>query len=173
MAAAPLSGGYHSVALDKEGGAWSWGRGEWGRLGHGDSSDCYEPTKIEGGGETHSVALPKLSAAFAADAHSGCLTVSGEVYTWGRNENWQLGYEVSHARGHLPRTWAHIAPMSRTARAARAASFPQHHSHARASLPPRLRSLHRSPPHHRSPQSFQLGIVPALYVGSRCRSSGC
>lgn len=89
-----LAGGYHSVALDAEGYAWSWGRGEWGRLGHGDSSDCYEPTKIEGGGETHSVALPKLTAAFGADAHSGCLTVSGEVYTWGRNENWQLGYEV-------------------------------------------------------------------------------
>ena len=45
--------------------------GEWGRLGHGDSSDCLTPTRIEGGGETHSKALPKLSAAFAADAHSG------------------------------------------------------------------------------------------------------
>ena len=82
------------MALDVAGSAWSWGRGEWGRLGHGDSSDCYEPTKIEGGGETHSIALPKLTAAFGADAHSGCLTSSGEVYTWGRNENWQLGYEV-------------------------------------------------------------------------------
>jgi len=88
------AGGYHSVALDVEGGAWSWGRGEWGRLGHGDSTDCLEPTRIEGGGETHSIALPKLAAAFACDAHSGCLTNEGAIYTWGRNENWQLGYEV-------------------------------------------------------------------------------
>jgi len=95
LAAATVSaGGYHSMALDADGGAWSWGRGEWGRLGHGDSSDCLTPTRIEGGGETHSKALPKLSAAFAADAHSGCLTEDGTVYTWGRNENWQLGYEV-------------------------------------------------------------------------------
>ena len=26
-------GGYHSLAVDENGGVWSWGRGEWGRLG--------------------------------------------------------------------------------------------------------------------------------------------
>lgn len=91
VAAAVVSaGGYHSVALDAEGGAWSWGRGEWGRLGHTDSSDCYEPTRIE------SEELgPRVRACLAGDVHSGALAPDGSVYTWGRNENWQLGYEVS------------------------------------------------------------------------------
>ena len=30
-AASVSSGGYHSIALDVDGGVWSWGRGEWGR----------------------------------------------------------------------------------------------------------------------------------------------
>jgi len=83
------AGGYHSVALDADGEAWSWGRGEWGRLGHMDSSDCYEPTLLE------CKELGKVAAIYAGDVHSGALNTDGQVFTWGRNENWQLGYEVS------------------------------------------------------------------------------
>ena len=41
------AGGYHSVVFDADGRAWTWGRGEWGRLGHGDSSDLLDPEVIE------------------------------------------------------------------------------------------------------------------------------
>jgi len=88
-AATISAGGYHSVVRDVDGGVWSWGRGEWGRLGHYDSSDCLEPTRVEECDE-----LGGIQAAFAADAHSACLAADGAVYTWGRNEHWQLGYEV-------------------------------------------------------------------------------
>ena len=89
-ATAVSAGGYHSVALDADGAAYSWGRGEWGRLGHNDSTDCYEPTvidspEIEGG----------VTTILAGDVHTGALTRDGRVCTWGRNENWQLGYEVT------------------------------------------------------------------------------
>ena len=30
----------------------------------------------------------------AGEAHSACLATDGRVFTWGRNEHWQLGYEV-------------------------------------------------------------------------------
>lgn len=85
------AGAYHSVAMDADGVCWSWGRGEWGRLGHNDASDCLEPTRIEGcevGGK---------GATFlgAGDSHCASLGADGAAYTWGRNEHWQLGYEVA------------------------------------------------------------------------------
>ena len=88
-AAAVSAGGYHSVAVDASGSVWSWGRGEWGRLGHNESSDCYEPTLLE------SVDIGEVASVLAGDVHTGALTTGGAVYTWGRNENWQLGYEVT------------------------------------------------------------------------------
>ena len=40
------AGQYHSVALDTEGTVWTWGRGEWGRLGHDDAADALEPEPV-------------------------------------------------------------------------------------------------------------------------------
>ena len=82
------AGGYHSVARDAEGGVWTWGRGEWGRLGHNDAGDCLVPTRVE------YADVASVAGAQAGDSHSGCLAPDGTVYTWGRNEHWQLGYEV-------------------------------------------------------------------------------
>ena len=82
------AGGFHSIARDAEGGVWSWGRGEWGRLGHNDASDCLVPTRIE------CDELPLATEAYAGEAHSACVSADGVVYTWGKNEHWQLGYEV-------------------------------------------------------------------------------
>ena len=90
MRAASISaGGYHSLVHDVNGGVWTWGRGEWGRLGHSDSLDLLEPKRLE-----ECDYLGAIGAAFAAEAHSACLAADGTVYTWGRNEHWQLGYEV-------------------------------------------------------------------------------
>jgi len=86
------AGGYHSTVLDENGVCWSWGRGEWGRLGHSDSSDCLEPTRVEACDEG---GCPPNAYCAAGDSHTVSLGADGVVYTWGRNENWQLGYEVS------------------------------------------------------------------------------
>ena len=88
-AASISAGGYHSLVHDVNGGVWTWGRGEWGRLGHSDSLDLLEPKRLE-----ECDYLGAIGAAFAAEAHSACLAADGTVYTWGRNEHWQLGYEV-------------------------------------------------------------------------------
>ena len=40
---------WETVPMDVEGGVWSWGRGEWGRLGHGDASDRLSPELLEEG----------------------------------------------------------------------------------------------------------------------------
>jgi len=90
VAAASVSaGGYHSVVRDAEGGVWTFGRGEWGRLGHGDASDCLLPTRVE----VHSSmrgAVEGVLVAQAGEGHTGTLGADGVVYTWGRNEHWQL-----------------------------------------------------------------------------------
>jgi len=81
------AGGFHSVVRDVDGGVWSWGRGEWGRLGHSDSVDALAPKRLE-----ECDHLGPAACAYAAESHSACLT-DGVIYTWGRNEHWQLGYE--------------------------------------------------------------------------------
>ena len=83
-AASVSAGGYHSVVLDTDGGVWSWGRGEWGRLGHNDSSDLLTPTRLEACDEMG------VGTALAGEAHSACLGRDGSVHTWGRNEHWQV-----------------------------------------------------------------------------------
>ena len=94
LAASTVSaGGYHSVVLDNEGGVWTWGRGEWGRLGHDDASDCLEPKRVEGNTSVIN-AVTKVVTAQAGEGHTGVLGSDGLAYTWGRNEHWQLGYEV-------------------------------------------------------------------------------
>ena len=92
-AASVSAGGYHSVVLDTEGGVWTWGRGEWGRLGHGDASDCLEPTKLDGASSVRAACEGALTAQ-AGEGHTGVMGADGKTYTWGRNEHWQLGYEV-------------------------------------------------------------------------------
>jgi len=96
VAAASVSaGGYHSVVRDTEGGVWTFGRGEWGRLGHGDASDCLVPTRVEAPSRALQAATQGVLVAQAGEGHTGVLGADGITYTWGRNEHWQLGYEVS------------------------------------------------------------------------------
>lgn len=64
---------------------FSWGWGDFGRLGHGNSSDVFIPRPIK--------ALYGLHIKQIACGDSHCLAVSmeGEVQSWGRNQNGQLG----------------------------------------------------------------------------------
>lgn len=62
--------GYHMLAVDSEKRVWSWGRGLWSALGHGDQRTQFEPKMIEtlkyqschsiSAGEVHSTALCSL-----------------------------------------------------------------------------------------------------------------
>ena len=84
------------MVLDREGGVWTFGRGEWGRLGHGDASDCLAPTRVLAPARLEGEERPfgPSLVAQAGEGHTGVLGVDGMAYTWGRNEQWQLGYEV-------------------------------------------------------------------------------
>ena len=76
------------MAVTRDGDVWSWGSGEGGRLGHGDTADREQPAPVlalKGRNIIRVAAGPTYSAAVAS---------SGEVYTWGLGP---LGHgELSH-----------------------------------------------------------------------------
>ncbi|KAK1393048.1 Ultraviolet-B receptor UVR8 [Heracleum sosnowskyi] len=79
-------GADHSTAYSElNGQVYSWGWGDFGRLGHGNSSDVFIPQPIK--------ALYGMHIKQIACGDSHCLAVSmeGEVHSWGRNQNGQLG----------------------------------------------------------------------------------
>jgi alpha-tubulin suppressor-like RCC1 family protein len=78
-----------SVALDDKGNVWSWGDGDGGQLGLGDSDsvvldvDYYTPQKIS--------SLQDIIAIARGYDHTVALDVNGNVYTFGENDKGQLG----------------------------------------------------------------------------------
>ncbi|GAB2229078.1 hypothetical protein Droror1_Dr00023213 [Drosera rotundifolia] len=64
---------------------YSWGWGDFGRLGHGNSSDLFTPQPIRA---LEGVRIRQIAC---GDSHCLAVTVQGEVASWGRNQNGQLG----------------------------------------------------------------------------------
>ncbi|XP_042373705.1 ultraviolet-B receptor UVR8 isoform X2 [Zingiber officinale] len=81
-----VCGADHTIAYsESDVQVYSWGWGDFGRLGHGNSSDVFTPQPIK--------ALQGLQIRHIACGDSHCLavTMNGEVQSWGRNQNGQLG----------------------------------------------------------------------------------
>ena len=80
-----ITGGWHhTAALKSDGTVWTWGDNERGQLGNGTTTSNYSPNLLSG-----------LSGAFTAIAcggwHSAVLKSDGTVWTWGYNDDGQLG----------------------------------------------------------------------------------
>lgn len=75
----------HTIALDSHGNVYSWGQGEGGLLGHGDSKSQNSPKIIE--------ALRNIfvETICCGGLHTLALTKNGMIYAWGRGEGGQLG----------------------------------------------------------------------------------
>eukprot|EP00569_Conticribra_weissflogii_P016347 CAMPEP_0171399114 /NCGR_PEP_ID=MMETSP0880-20121228/6388_1 /TAXON_ID=67004 /ORGANISM="Thalassiosira weissflogii, Strain CCMP1336" /LENGTH=839 /DNA_ID=CAMNT_0011913219 /DNA_START=41 /DNA_END=2560 /DNA_ORIENTATION=- len=65
---------------------YSWGRGEDGQLGIGDTSDQDEPTYVDA---LRGVGVKQIAC---GSGHTVVLTGDGEVYTWGRGDDGRLGH---------------------------------------------------------------------------------
>ena len=103
--------GKHYLALTKSGDVYSWGNGDWGELGHGDTSSLDSPKIIQDlsgrsivfiAGERKTVINPHYlsrlsrvcfivvcgnpsSISFSVgSAYSAAVTSTGELYTWGK-----------------------------------------------------------------------------------------
>ena len=75
-----------ALALPDAGRASSGGAGEYGRLGHGNSSNATTPKRIEA---LHSVRVVAVAAGWN---HSLVLSAAGEVYSFGAGRHGRLGH---------------------------------------------------------------------------------
>lgn len=64
---------------------YSWGWGDFGRLGHGNSSDLFTPQPIK------ALQGLRIRQIACGDSHCLAVTMEGVVQSWGRNQNGQLG----------------------------------------------------------------------------------
>ncbi|KAL5539709.1 hypothetical protein UlMin_043746, partial [Ulmus minor] len=64
---------------------YSWGWGDFGRLGHGNSSDLLTPQPIK------ALQGLRIKQIACGDSHCLAVTMESEVQSWGRNQNGQLG----------------------------------------------------------------------------------
>ncbi|KAK4490630.1 hypothetical protein RD792_001318 [Penstemon davidsonii] len=64
---------------------YSWGWGDFGRLGHGNSSDLFSPQPIK------ALQGMRIKQIACGDSHCLAVTMEGEIQSWGRNQNGQLG----------------------------------------------------------------------------------
>ena len=76
----------YSLAITADGAVWSWGRGGFGRLGHGDLQDQLLPKKIE------AFADQRVVAVSAGGGHSLALAADGSVWSWGHGGEGRLGH---------------------------------------------------------------------------------
>lgn len=65
---------------------YSWGWGDFGRLGHGDCSDVFLPQQIS---FFNNIPIKQVAC---GDTHTLVATETGELFTFGRNQNGQLGH---------------------------------------------------------------------------------
>lgn len=80
------SGYHHSAAVTNEGLVYTWGRGLFGQLGHGNNEICKVPTQIT------RLASFKITQVSCGWQHTMCLSNTGKVFTWGYGEDGQLGH---------------------------------------------------------------------------------
>ncbi len=78
-------GSQFSVALTRSGSVFTWGKGDYHRLGHGTDDHVRRPRKVAAlqGKKVVSIATGSL--------HCVACTDQGEVFTWGDNDEGQLG----------------------------------------------------------------------------------
>ncbi|MEE6507642.1 hypothetical protein FKM82_027611 [Ascaphus truei] len=84
-------GSQFSVALTKSGAVYTWGKGDYHRLGHGSDDHVRRPRQVQG------LQGKKVIAIAIGSLHCVCCTEDGEVYTWGDNDEGQLGDGTTNA----------------------------------------------------------------------------
>ncbi|MFA5119199.1 MAG: autotransporter-associated beta strand repeat-containing protein [Candidatus Omnitrophota bacterium] len=84
-------GGCQVLALVSDGTVFSWGYNGDGELGDGTTNDRLVPVQVLSGEQGGGSYLHSISQISAGDAHSLALANSGFVYSWGYNNEGQLG----------------------------------------------------------------------------------
>ncbi|KAL3879973.1 hypothetical protein ACJMK2_032247, partial [Sinanodonta woodiana] len=84
-------GSQFSVALTKSGAVYTWGKGDYHRLGHGTDDHVRRPRRVS------ALQGKKIVDVACGSLHCVACTDNGEVYTWGDNDEGQLGDGTTNA----------------------------------------------------------------------------
>jgi alpha-tubulin suppressor-like RCC1 family protein len=91
------AGANHTLALKSDGTVWAWGYNFYGQLGNGawgSGADQHTPVEVGTLGNW----LTGVSKIAVGDNHSVAWKIDGSVWTWGNNNNGQLGDGTINAR---------------------------------------------------------------------------
>ncbi|XP_021933596.1 probable E3 ubiquitin-protein ligase HERC1 isoform X3 [Zootermopsis nevadensis] len=77
----------HTLALTDDGKVFSWGDGDYGKLGHGNCTTQKQPRLV--GGALSGRVVKFIHAGYR---HSAAVTEEGELYTWGEGDHGRLGH---------------------------------------------------------------------------------
>jgi len=95
-------GSGHTVVLTTDGEVYTWGRGDDGRLGHGDNGWKYVP-RIIGTTSLHGQVVIQVTC---GSYHTAAVCSNGDLYTWGGGMYGKLGH--GNESGHsTPNAWKH------------------------------------------------------------------
>ncbi len=90
-----VSAGFnHIVGIDIDGTLWSWGANGRGQLGDGSTTDKSTPVRVKQAGRTTGTFVnntTKWKAVSAGEHHTVAIDIGGTLWSWGRNDNGQLG----------------------------------------------------------------------------------
>jgi alpha-tubulin suppressor-like RCC1 family protein len=84
------AGGYHSLALDKNGRAWGWGYNSIGQLGDNSTTQKPTPVSIAGTVKTFCKIFANVNQV-GSSFHSVAIDKNGRAWAWGFNNSGQLG----------------------------------------------------------------------------------
>jgi alpha-tubulin suppressor-like RCC1 family protein len=88
--------GQHVIAMKSDGTVWGWGYNWSGQLGNGQGTVNSQSTPVQASG------LTSMTAVAAGGNHSLALKSDGTVWTWGNNDQGQLGRTTSQPSDPLP-----------------------------------------------------------------------
>uniref|UniRef100_A0A2H8TU70 HECT-type E3 ubiquitin transferase n=1 Tax=Melanaphis sacchari TaxID=742174 RepID=A0A2H8TU70_9HEMI len=86
-------GGFHSAAISRYGHLYTWGKGRYGRLGHGDYEDYLYPKMVQ---SLAKVPVVKVACG-SGDAQTMCITSDDNVWSWGDGDYGKLGHNISES----------------------------------------------------------------------------
>lgn len=89
------AGGDHNLALKDDGTVWAWGSDYYGQLGNGDVTSGSQANAVQ-----VSLNAPALLA--AGEEHSMAMMSDGTLFTWGNNQEGQLGYAGENVGNRTP-----------------------------------------------------------------------
>ena len=105
---AAVSAGYwYTAAIKTDGSLWTWGYNEYGQLGDG-TTDRENPY----GKSTPIKIMDDVAAVSAGSGHTAAIKTDGSLWTWGRNDDGQLGDGTTEGKSTPIKIMDNVATVS-------------------------------------------------------------